>query len=95
MQSGHEEVTLDTRGNDDTIDVTEHRAEGDRQHRPPRGHLHRVRRPSTCGVTTIEFEPGCNADLATVMEQLAPLDGTWEHNERNTDTNATATCGPR
>ena len=42
---------------------------------------------STCGVTTIEFEPGCNADLATVMEQLAPIDADWEHNERNSDTN--------
>ena len=42
---------------------------------------------STCGVTTIEFEPGCNADLARVMEQLAPTDDDWEHNERNADTN--------
>ena len=42
---------------------------------------------STCGVTTIEFEPGCNADLARVIEQVAPTDDSWEHNERNADTN--------
>ena len=42
---------------------------------------------STCGMTTIEFEPGCNADLDTVLEDVAPRDRRWEHNERNADSN--------
>ena len=42
---------------------------------------------STCGVTTIEYEPGCNADLNAVLERIAPEDDRWEHNERNADTN--------
>jgi secondary thiamine-phosphate synthase enzyme len=42
---------------------------------------------STCGVTTIEFEPGCNADLNRILEDVAPQDAEWEHNARNDDTN--------
>ncbi len=42
---------------------------------------------STCGVTTIEFEPGCEADFNQVMEEIAPEHRTWEHNVRNADTN--------
>jgi secondary thiamine-phosphate synthase enzyme len=45
---------------------------------------------STCGVTTIECEPGCNADLNVVLEELVPRDRRWEHNVRNADTNAHA-----
>ena len=45
---------------------------------------------STCGVTTIECEPGCNADLKSILEELAPRDRGWEHNARNADTNGHA-----
>jgi secondary thiamine-phosphate synthase enzyme len=38
-------------------------------------------------MTTIEYEPGCNADLNGVLERVAPQHGRWEHNERNADTN--------
>lgn len=42
---------------------------------------------STCAVTTIECEPGCNADLNTVLDGIAPASARWEHNVRNADTN--------
>lgn len=45
---------------------------------------------STCGVTTIECEPGANADFNTVLEELAPRARRWEHNVRNADTNGHA-----
>ncbi len=38
-------------------------------------------------MTTIEFEPGCNADLNRILETVAPQDDRYEHNERNADTN--------
>jgi secondary thiamine-phosphate synthase enzyme len=38
-------------------------------------------------MTTIECEPGCNADLNAMLERIAPQDTCWEHNERNADTN--------
>ena len=87
MHAGHEELVLDTRGNDDTIDVTEHAKKAIANAGLRDGICTVFVAHSTCGVTMIEFEPGCNADLARVMENIAPIDDDWEHNERNADTN--------
>ena len=87
MQAQREELTLDTRGDGDTIDVTEHAQKTIANSGLQDGICTVFVAHSTCGVTTIEHEPGCNADFARVMEQLAPTDDPWEHNERNSDTN--------
>jgi secondary thiamine-phosphate synthase enzyme len=87
MQAGREELTLDTRGNGDTVDVTEHAQKAIANAGLRDGLCTVFVAHSTCGVTMIEFEPGCNADLGRVMEQIAPIDDPWEHNERNADTN--------
>ena len=87
MQPGHEEVTLDTRGDGDTIDVTEHAQKAIANAGLRDGLCTVFVAHSTCGMTTIEFEPGCNADLNAVAERIAPEDSRWEHNERNADTN--------
>jgi thiamine phosphate synthase YjbQ (UPF0047 family) len=87
MQPALEEVTLDTRGDGDTIDVTEHAQKAIANAGLRDGLCTVFVAHSTCGVTTIEFEPGCTADLGRVMEQIAPIDDDWEHNERNSDTN--------
>ncbi len=42
---------------------------------------------STGAVTTIEYESGALADLRRAVEQLAPADGHYEHNERWHDGN--------
>ncbi|MCP3982108.1 MAG: YjbQ family protein [bacterium] len=42
---------------------------------------------STGGLTTIEYEPGALADLRRVVEELAPGDAHYEHNERWGDGN--------
>ena len=87
MQARREELTLETHGDGDTIDVTEDAQKIIANSGLRDGLCTVFVAHSTCGVTTIEFEPGCNADLATVMERLAPIDDAWEHNERNSDTN--------
>jgi secondary thiamine-phosphate synthase enzyme len=87
MQAQREELTLDTRGDCETIDVTEHAQKAIANAGLRDGLCTVFVAHSTCGVTTIEFEPGCNADLARVMEQVAPTDDLWEHNARNADTN--------
>ena len=74
MQARREDLTLDTRGNCDTIDVTEHAQKAIANAGLRDGLCTVFVAHSTCGVTTIEFEPGCNADLARVMEQVAPTD---------------------
>jgi secondary thiamine-phosphate synthase enzyme len=87
MQVQREDLTLDTRGDSDTIDVTGHAQKVIANAGMRDGLCTVFVAHSTCAVTTIEFEPGCNADLARVMEQVAPTDDGWEHNARNADTN--------
>ena len=42
---------------------------------------------STCGVTTIEYEPGCVLDLKRYYERIAPLEDEYKHNLRWGDGN--------
>ena len=42
---------------------------------------------STGAVTTIEYEPGALADLRHALDEIAPADGHYEHNERWHDGN--------
>jgi secondary thiamine-phosphate synthase enzyme len=87
MQARREELMLDTRGDGDTHDVTEDAQKAIANSGLRDGLCTVFVAHSTCAVTTIEFEPGCNADLGRVMEQVAPIDDAWEHNARNADTN--------
>jgi secondary thiamine-phosphate synthase enzyme len=87
MQSVLEEFTLATHGDDDVLDVTMHAQKTIDNSGLQEGLCTVFVAHSTCGVTTIEFEPGCNADLNRVLEDVAPHDSKWEHNERNADTN--------
>jgi secondary thiamine-phosphate synthase enzyme len=87
MRACQEDVTVDTQGDGDVIDVTGH-AQKTIDNSGLRDGLCTVFvAHSTCGVTTIEYEPGCNADLNRVLASVAPDTGAWEHNERNADTN--------
>lgn len=36
---------------------------------------------STAGVTTIEYESGCVSDLQRALDEIAPQDRKYEHNE--------------
>ena len=42
---------------------------------------------ATAAVTTIEYESGCLADLGRALDEIAPADGTYEHNKRWGDGN--------
>ncbi len=87
MQVLRDEFTLDTLGDGEIHDVTA-QAQKTIDNSGLRDGLCTVFvAHTTCGVTTIECEPGCNADLAGLMEQLAPQDARWQHNEINDDTN--------
>lgn len=87
MQARYEELTLDTLGNGEVIDVTSDAQKAIDNAGLSDGLCTVFVAHSTCGMTTIECEPGCNADLNAVLEQVAPHGRAWEHNERNADTN--------
>ena len=42
---------------------------------------------STLGITTLEFEPGCVADLRRALEKIAPANPDYAHNARWGDAN--------
>jgi len=42
---------------------------------------------STAALTTIEYEPGLLADLPSMLERVAPSDGSYEHERRWHDGN--------
>ena len=87
MRSRYEEVTLDTQGDGDMLDVTPYAQKVIDNAGLADGLCTVFVAHSTCGMTTIEHEPGCNADLNAVLEGIAPQDRAWEHNARNADTN--------
>lgn len=87
MRARYEELSLDTQGDGDIIDLTPYAQKAIDNAALGDGLCTVFVAHSTCGMTTMEFEPGCKADLNEVLERLAPEDDTWEHNERNDDTN--------
>jgi secondary thiamine-phosphate synthase enzyme len=87
MHAAHEELTLETRGDGDILDVTPYAQKAIDNAGFADGLCTVFVAHSTCGMTTIEHEPGCNADLNDVLEGVAPRDRAWRHNELNADTN--------
>lgn len=87
MHARYEELTLDTQGDGDIIDVTPYAQKAVDNVELRDGLCTVYVAHSTCGMTTMEYEPGCVADLNGVVERLAPQDGPWKHNELNDDTN--------
>jgi len=87
MQARYDELTLETQGDGEMVDLTAHAQKTIANYELSDGLCTVFVAHSTCGVTTIEYEPGCNQDFNTTLEKLAPQDDRWEHNERNADSN--------
>ena len=87
MQARYDQLTLETQGDGDVLDLTGYAQKAIENHGLQDGLCTVFVAHSTCGMTTIEFEPGCNQDINDVLERVAPQDSRWEHNERNADTN--------
>jgi secondary thiamine-phosphate synthase enzyme len=87
MQARYEELSLDTQGDGEVLDVTAHAQKALANAGFRDGLCTVFVAHSTCGMTIIEAEPGCNADLNNILEQIAPQDAHWTHNELNADSN--------
>jgi secondary thiamine-phosphate synthase enzyme len=84
------ELRLSSRGDADVIDIT-----GDVQRIVAEGPIDdglvtAFVRGSTAAITTMEFEPGGVADLRALLDRLVPVEGDYEHNRLNHDTNSHA-----
>ena len=79
-----------TRGDGDTIDITNALASAVRESGISEGQACAFVRGSTAAITTMEFEPGGVHDLQATLERLIPARGDYEHNRLNHDTNSHA-----
>ena len=84
------ELNLSTRGDSDVVEITSEveRVVGEGPVRD--GVVTAFVRGSTAAVTTMEYEPGGVADLRALLDRLVPVEGNYEHNRLNRDTNSHA-----
>src|ERR1039458_10260995 len=71
-----------TRGHSDVLDITPQVARIVAESGVQQGIVNVAGVGSTLGITTLEFEPGCVADLRRALDQIAPADGDYAHNAR-------------
>ena len=74
-------LELQTRGFCDVIDVTPQIQDHVRESGVTSGQVTIFVMGSTAGVTTVEFEPGCVADLADLFDRLAPPTRDYHHEQ--------------
>jgi secondary thiamine-phosphate synthase enzyme len=84
------ELKLSTRGDNDVIDITTEVERVVGEGPVSDGLVTAFVRGSTAAVTTMEYEPGGVADLQALLDRLIPVEGDYEHNLLNRDTNSHA-----
>jgi secondary thiamine-phosphate synthase enzyme len=84
------ELSFSTQGDSDVIDITADVQRIVAAGPVADGLVTAFVRGSTAAITTMEFEPGGVADLRDLLDRLIPVDGDYEHNRLNHDTNSHA-----
>lgn len=82
-----EEIEVRTKGESQVLDLTEKVRVAVGRSGVSEGTVSLFVPGSTAGLTTIEFEPGCVADLEAAFERVAPRGAEYEHNARWGDGN--------
>jgi secondary thiamine-phosphate synthase enzyme len=75
-----EEISVKTRGDGDTIDITAEVEKAVRNAGVVEGAAVVFVSGSTASVTTLEYEPGAVKDLKAALERAAPTRGDYAHN---------------
>jgi secondary thiamine-phosphate synthase enzyme len=84
------ELSLSTKGDADVLDITARVQRVVADGAVADGLVTAFVRGSTAAITTMEFEPGGVADLRALLDRLIPVEGDYEHNRLNHDTNSHA-----
>jgi secondary thiamine-phosphate synthase enzyme len=84
------ELQLSTSGDADVIDITADVQREVADGPVDDGLVTAFVRGSTAAITTMEFEPGGVADLKALLDRVVPVEGDYEHNRLNHDTNSHA-----
>jgi secondary thiamine-phosphate synthase enzyme len=85
-----DELQLSTKGDADVIDITADVTRIVGEGPVQDGVVTAFVRGSTAAITTMEFEPGGVSDLRALLDRLVPVEGDYEHNRLNNDTNSHA-----
>lgn len=83
-------IRVHTRGHTDMVDITSHVNSIVVESGIRTGIVNVSGVGSTLGITTIEFEPGCVADLKAALDRVAPVHSNYAHNARWGDDNGYA-----
>ena len=78
---------IQTRGNCDILDITHQVADAVRESGLNAGTVTVFVAHSTCGITTVEYEPGLVSDLKEMFERIAPKGIPYGHDKRWGDGN--------
>jgi secondary thiamine-phosphate synthase enzyme len=84
------EIGVSTQGDSDIVDITERIRSAVAQSGVTEGQASAFVRGSTAAITTMEFEPGGVQDLRAMVDRLIPVEGDYEHNRLNHDSNSHA-----
>ena len=84
------EFRLSTHGDADFVDITGRVQDAVAESGIDEGQATAFARGSTVAITTMEYEPGGIHDLRALLERLIPVEGDYEHNRLNRDTNSHA-----
>jgi secondary thiamine-phosphate synthase enzyme len=76
-----------TKGNCDVLDISARVEAVVSESKARNGIVNVSSRGSTSGITTLEFEAGCVADLRRALEKIAPSNKDYAHNARWGDEN--------
>ncbi len=81
------EISLQSRGDSDIIDITARVAQQVTDSNISRGTVNLFVAGSTAGITTMEFEPGLVADFQNMWARLVPQNASYDHDRRWGDGN--------
>lgn len=81
------QISFDTRGPGDIVDITSDVREAVRKSGVESGTVTVFAPGATTGITTIEYEPGLLKDLPELMEKLVPSDRRYSHDDTWNDGN--------
>lgn len=84
------ELSFSTDGDSDIIDITAQVQQVVADGTVANGLVTAFVRGSTAAITTMELEPGGVADLRELLDRLIPVEGDYQHNRLNHDTNSHA-----
>jgi secondary thiamine-phosphate synthase enzyme len=87
MATFYRELTVQTQGNGDVIDLSELLAQAVAASGVRSGQALCFVRHSTAALTALEHEPGLIADMKALFERIAPYDADYQHHRRWGDHN--------